>query len=247
MILMAMSFHREDIERHEVEIMVQRRVAGILVIPSGSESGHFADAQRVGVPIISLDRPLKNVETDTLVVENRRASTLATEHLIKHGHRDILCVADEENIFTKSERVTGYTQAVREAQLPVRVVLVGPTGGTLSDHLNLALGSNPAPTAIFATSDLHAVNLLHEFKKRSIKIPDRMAIISFDDFDSASLVDPTITVVRQPVEELGHRAASLLLSRINASGSVEFSQVELATELVVRESCGCERRPVSID
>lgn len=240
--LIAACAHQEDIERRETEIMVQRQVAGLLVIPSGMQNGHFAEARKGGIPIVSLDRPLEHVDADSLVVDNRAASALATEHFIGHGHRNILCVADDEKIYTKTERVTGYSQAMRRAKLPIRICLVGPMSGTLSDQLSFALNSNLAPTAIFATSDVLAVEVLRELQKLSVRIPEKVALISFDDFDAASLVRPTITVVRQPIVELGRRAASLLLDRLDKNEISEPSQIVLPTELIIRESCGCGKQ-----
>lgn len=238
--LMSASGHREDVERQEAEIMFQRQIAGLIVIPSGTKNDYYLEAARAGIPIVSLDRPLDNVNADAIVVDNRDASIRVTEHLISHGHRDILCVADDETIFTRMERVTGYSQAMRKAGLPIRVYTVGPRTGTLSEHLDFALNSVPTPTAIFAINDVLAVGILHELQKRSLRIPDKMALIAFDDFEAASLVRPTISVVKQPTTELGMRAASLLLDRLNKRGSQEVSRVVLPTELVIRESCGCK-------
>lgn len=239
--LMAASFHREDVERREVEIMIHRQVAGMIVIPSGTQNDHFKEAAKSGIPIVSLDRPLDHVDADALLVDNRAASILVTEHLIGHGHKQILCVADDERIHTKSERVAGYTAAMRKAKLPVRVGLVGPLSGTLPELLALALESTPAPTAIFATSDVLAVGVLRELQKRAIRIPDKIALIAFDDFDAASLVKPAITVVRQPVVNLGEKAAALLLSRVDKRDVSNVSRVVVPTELIIRESCGCNK------
>jgi len=239
--LMAASAHREDVERRETEIMVQRQVAGLLVIPTGSQNNHFAEAMKSGVPVVSLDRPLERVEADALLVDNRSASVLVTEHLISHGHHHILCIADDEKIFTKAERVAGYSQAMRKAKIPIRVCLVGPMSGTLSEQLNFALNANPAPTAIFATSDVLAIDVLRELRKRSVRIPEKMALISFDDFNAATLVHPTVTAVRQPIVELGQKATTLLLDRLSKNGPYEVSRIVLPTELVIRESCGCKK------
>jgi LacI family transcriptional regulator len=238
--LMAASAHREDVERHETEIMVQHQIAGLIIIPSGTKNDHFVAARKSGMPIVSLDRPLENVDADAIIVDNRAASALVTKHLITHGHRSILCVSDDEMIFTRMERVTGYSQAMRQAKLPIRICAAGPSSGTLADHLNYALNSDPAPTAIFAVNDVFAVKVLRELQKRSLRIPNKMALIAFDDFDAASLVSPTITVVRQPIVELGRRAASLLLDRLNNNGSYEPMRIVLPTELILRGSCGCK-------
>lgn len=240
---MAASNHQEEVERRETEIMLQRQIAGLLVIPTGSQNAHFAEATKSGVPIVSIDRPLQHVEASTLLVDNRNASVTVTEHLIGHGHKHILCVADDETTFTKAERVAGYSQAMRRAKLSPRLCLVGPLAGTLSEQLNSALNTNPTPTAIFATSNVLAIEVLRELQERSIRIPDKMALISFDDFDAATLVRPTITAVRQPIAELAKRAATLLLGQLDERVSHGSSnKIVLPTELILRESCGCRRR-----
>ena len=237
--LMAASFHREDIERSETEIMVHRQITGLLVIPSGIQNDHFIVAQKRGIPVISLDRPLARIQADSLVVDNREASIRATEHLIEHGHKRILCVADDERIFTKAERVAGYSKAMRRAGYDVRVCLVGPMSGSLADQLPLILRGKAGPTAIFATSDVLTVDVLLQLQSHSIPIPEKIALISFDDFNAATLVRPRITAIRQPVAELGHTAASWLLEKLNGPSTASIKQLVLPTELVLRESCGC--------
>lgn len=237
--LMAASAHREDLERRETEIMVQRRVAGLLVVAIGSQNDHFDAAQKAGIPVVAIDRPIEHVEADTLTVDNLEASFRATQHLIEHGHRNIVCVADDERIYTKTERVLGYSRAMREAKMPVNVRLVGAMTGTVEDQLSFLLESNPSPTAIFAASNLVGIDVLRYLQSRSIKIPESIALICFDDFSAATLVSPTITVIQQPVTGLGQKAAEMMLDRLKAPADLPPSKTVLLTRLVIRRSCGC--------
>ena len=239
MTLMAASGHREELERRETDIMVQRRVAGLLVVAVGSQNDHFAAAQNAGIPVVAIDRPIEHVESDSLTVDNFEAAFGATQHLIEHGHRNIVCVADDERIYTKTERVSGYSQAMREAKLASRVCLVGTMTGSVTDQLSFLLESTPAPTAIFAASNLVAIDVLRELQRRVIKIPEDIALICFDDFSAATLVSPTITVVQQPVAELGQRAAQMMLGRLKTTVEATPRKVVLCTQLVIRKSCGC--------
>jgi LacI family transcriptional regulator len=143
MTLMAASGHREDLERRETEMMVQRSVAGLLVVPIASHNDHFAAAQRAGVRVIAIDRPLQHVKSDSLTVDNLEASFNATRHLIEHGHRNIVCVADDERIYTKLERVAGYSRAMKENRLNPTVCLVGAMAGAVPDQLSFVLNANP--------------------------------------------------------------------------------------------------------
>jgi LacI family transcriptional regulator len=239
---MAASAHQEDVERELAKAMIQRHVAGLLVIPSGMRNDHFKSAVKDGIPIVSLDRPLEHVQSDSLVVDNRLATYRATEHLIEHGHKSILCVTDDEAIFTRMERIAGYSQAMRRAKLPVQVCSIGPVSGSLSEQLEFALNTAAPPTAIFAECNLVAIEVLHELQKRLLRIPEKMALIAFDDFDVATLVNPTVTVIKQPVSELGRQATELLCARLNNSGQSAGSRIVLKTELIIRESCGCGAR-----
>jgi LacI family transcriptional regulator len=248
MTLMAASAHRLDVERRETEFMIERHVAGMLVTPAGSDNHHFETAKNNNVPIVSFDRPMDGMDVDVFVVDNRAAAAGATQHLIEHGHRNILCIADDETIFTKAERVAGYSEAMRGARLAVRTCFVGPISGPLPRQLEFALHSAPPPTAIFAMNNVIALEVLRELKERSIPIPRKMALIAFDDFDAATLVRPAVTVVRQPVAELGRRATSTLLARIGGELPSEPSlRVTSPTELVIRESCGCRRMRTATD
>jgi LacI family transcriptional regulator len=241
---MAASSHREDVERDVVNAMIQRHVAGLLVIPSGKQNDHFARAAKRQIPIVSIDRPLENIEADALLVDNRAGTTRAIEHLIGHGHKRILCISDNVELFTRLERITGYAQAMRHAELLVQVCTVEPISRSLSDQLAVALNSSTPPTAIFAENNIVAVETIRELQNRSLRIPEDIAIIAFDDFDAATLVRPAITVVSQPVAELGRRATELICSRLDNLRTSSSSRITLNTELVIRQSCGCGvRRP----
>jgi LacI family transcriptional regulator len=239
MTLMASSNHREELERRETAVMVQRHAAGLLVVPIGSQNDHFAAAQQAGVPVVAIDRPIEHVDSDTLTVDNLEASFGATRHLIAHGHKDILCVADDERIYTKNERVLGYSRAMREAKLPAKVCLVGKMTGSVADQLSFAMDAHPAPTAIFAASNHVGIDVLRYLQQHGITIPADVAFICFDDFSAATLVTPTITVVQQPVSDLGQKAAHMMLERLKATSETHTSKVTLATQLVIRKSCGC--------
>jgi LacI family transcriptional regulator len=240
MTLMVASSHQANVERQQAEVMMQRQIAGLIVIPTGTENDFYLNARASGLPIVSLDRPLENVDADAVLVDNREASMKLVQHLIGHGHEDILCILDEYRMFTKQERLSGYMQAMREAKLPTRVCMVGPVSGSVAEQLPAILASTSRPTAIFAASDLLTVQVLRLMQSMSIGIPQEIALAVFDDFDAATLITPQVTVVRQPVADLGRKAVSLLLQRIEGDGALPATQVVMPTELVIRASCGCK-------
>lgn len=239
MTVIAASDHREDHERRVTEVMLQRRVAGMIVVPIGTRNDHFAIAQKAGVPLVAFDRPLDQVHSDTLVVDNCAASARATRHLIDHGHKNILCIADDERIHTKTERVAGYLKAMKDARLTPHISIVGSLMGSVAEQLSASLNSPVAPTAIFAASNIVGLEVLSFLQQKRIKIPQRIALVCFDDFSAATLVSPSVTVVQQPVVEMGQRAANVLLERLDGRLTSGPKRIELATQLLIRKSCGC--------
>jgi LacI family transcriptional regulator len=239
MTLMVASGHRASVERQQAELMMQRQIAGLIIIPSGLENDYLLKAKGNGLPIVSLDRPLDNVDTDAVLVDNRDASIKAVEHILNHGHRQVLCIIDEYRIFTKQERLAGYIQAMRNAKLTTMVCTVGPTSGSVAAQLSPLLASESKPTAIFVASDLLTIETLQYLQQANVRIPNDIALVCFDDFDAATLVTPQITAIRQPVAELGRKAVSLLLERLSGVDTKSWERVVLSTELIIRGSCGC--------
>ncbi len=239
MTIMAASGHRAELERRETEMMVQRRVAGLIVVPIGAENAHLAAAQQAGVPLVALDRPIAGVDSDVLTVDNREGAHAATRHLIGHGYRNIVCIADDERVYTKFERVAGYSQAMRDAGLVAQVCLVGAMTGSVSEQLPLLLEANGPSTAIFAASNLVCTEVLRYLQERSLRIPSDVALICFDDFSAATLVTPPVSVIQQPVSDLGQKAATMMLRRLHEPEQEALCSVQLTTRLVLRRSCGC--------
>jgi LacI family transcriptional regulator len=240
--IMVASAHKEAIERQQTELMMQRQIAGLVIVPMGSHYEHLQKANIGGLPVVSLDRPLQDGDADAVLVDNREASIRLAEHLLEHGHQHILCVTDEERIFTRVERLAGFTQTMRKAKLPARICVIGPTSGTFAEQFPSIMGSEPKPTAIFTLGDMITVEVLRHLQKTKVRMPQEMALVAFDEFDAASMVSPQITVVRQPVAELGRKAVTLLLRRIDGSEAGPTKQVIVPTELLIRESCGCRAR-----
>ena len=221
-------------EQQQVELLLQRQHEGMIVIPSSQQTSHFQRIHEVKVPLVSIDRPLGPVLSDVLVVDNRRATILAIQHLQQHDHRHILFVTDEHQAYTNAERLAGYQQAVREAGLPTSVCVLGDVSGSARDQLTRLMIGSPAITAVFAANDLLTIETFNELQRLGKRIPEDIDLVGFDDFQAASMVTPAITVISQPIAALGRAAVERLLSRI------EHGPAEPPPG-VVRESCGRSR------
>ena len=239
MTLMVASDHQAAIEKQQAELMMHRQIAGLITVPMVADTEYFARGRDSGLPIVAMDRPLNDADADAVLVDNRDASARMVQHLLKHGHRNILCVTDEERIFTRIERLTGYTQCMHNARLNPRICMVGPLSGTFAAQFPAILATEPRPTAIFALGDLLTIEVIQHLQHTQVNISREMAVAGFDDFDAATLITPRISVVRQPVVEMGRCAVAMLLQRIEGRGTQPGKHTVLRTELIIRESCGC--------
>jgi LacI family transcriptional regulator len=229
------------IEREYVGLLSQRRVDGLLVVPAADGHEYLEEEQAAGLPVVALDRPADGASTDTVVVQNRVGTLKAVEHLIQvHGHRRIAFIGGGEHLYTTRKRLQGYREALKMAGLE-ELCRVGAVDIASAAQATRELMELPEPpTAIFAVNNLVTVGVLQALERACQRVPGDVALIGFDDFELAAVLHPRLTLVRQPATELGRRAASLLFDRLEGCQPREPRHLVLETELIVRESCGCE-------
>lgn len=232
-----------SLEAQEIEMMVARNIAGLVIVPCHVDSQ--TELQRVrsnNIPIVMLDRTLSGLSAGEVTVENRAGARLAVHHLIEHGHTNILCLGYDTEFDTISERILGYTNAMQEAGLKPQVLAM-ETREVIEPVLQKRLLAPNRPTALFALNNVTAVATLQTLRKEGLHVPKDVALIGFDDFSLASLLSVPLTTVRQPVEDIGREGTRLLFDSIQ--GGADFARplttrVILPTELIIRESCGCK-------
>jgi LacI family transcriptional regulator len=242
MTLVVSSERDAELEFQEAELMASRKVAGLLVVTSTSHGdGRMSQLQNTGLAIVAFDRPLPGSDTDCVLVENRTGAEEATQHLIEHGHRRIVCVGYDEDTYTIRERVKGYTQQMNSSGLKPQVAVGLFTLDNIRKWLVEVLASKNRPTAIFSLNHRTSVFMLQSLREQNVRIPDDMALVGFDDFDLAGVVTPPLTTVAQSPVELARRSMALLLERINGAKDGILSspaKILLPVKLVIRSSCG---------
>lgn len=231
-------------ERRYLEVMRAEAVNGVILPPSsGDDDAAREFARSSGVPVVCVDRRLSRVITDTVVVDNVRGAYDAVDHLVRLGHQRIGFIEGRPEISTSQERLQGYRQALAAHGIPLDETLVrrGDSRQASGRHLTEELLALPQrPTALFAGNNLMTLGALEAIRQRRLRIPEDLALLSYDDMPWALAFDPPLTAVRQPGYEVGRRAMELLLARIREPGRAP-SLVMLQPELVVRESCGATR------
>ena len=224
----------------EASMMVLNHVEGMVVIPAAVGRTRLDRPEFHATHIVTLDRPIKGKRFNSVLVENEHGSMLATQHLIAHGHKRICCLGLSEKLFTIKARHQGYKKGMESAGLEAAEYYNCTTQEATCEVIRRALAGKRPPTAMFVSNNFAMQHALHALSKLGVRVPDDMALVGFDDFDMADIFKPALTVVRQPVQELGRVAAELLFARIGAKRvSRAGEQVVMPVELVIRQSCGC--------
>ncbi len=221
-------------ERELLEVLCERRVGGLLVVPTGSDHSFLASELALGTPVAFIDRPPCNLSADTILIDNVGGAQAAVAHLVAHGHRRVAMVGDLPELFTTSERVRGYHMALREGGIAhdESLVRVGCHDIAEAEAATRQLLALPhPPTALFTGNNRITYGALRALSG----VSPRPALVGFDDFELASLVSPPVSVISYDSVELGRQAARLICERLDGVTGPP-RQIVVSTELVPRGS-----------
>jgi LacI family transcriptional regulator len=242
---MVLSNTDEDAAREEIALqtMAAERAAGVVVASTGLHSDGVRRLISTGIPVVALDRRIAGAHVDTVVVDNETASYEAVRHLATLGHRHVAMVGGPGKVSAIREREAGYERAVRDHGLEPGRLRHGDLREAGGRRTTLALlDESPCPTAIFSVNNMSTIGVLHAMRERGLRAPDDVSVFGFDDIPTGDLLDPPLSVVRQPTYQLGARAAELLLRRV-AEPDAPVQEVVLAASLVLRPSTGPPPNP----
>jgi LacI family transcriptional regulator len=197
--------------------LVARRVDGLIVVPSGRADGAFwSERERLGTPTVCVDRPAAVHQVDSVTVDNRDGARRAVRHLAAHGHRRIAFLGDLGSIWTAEQRHLGYLEGLLAEGLQHDPGLVRQDLTSIEAARQAALGLLDAaepPSALFTGQNLVTVGAIHALRRRGLQ--RRVALVGFDDFLLADMLEPAVTVVAQDPTALGRTAAELLFARLD--------------------------------
>jgi LacI family transcriptional regulator len=238
-------------EIESLNVLIRHRTDGLLIVPADSHGAALRDLlKRTVIPIVAIDRPVYESSIVSVVADNFRGANIATKHLIEHGYKRIVCLTGESTLYTITERINGYRRAIEASGLECLIDTSVKDYKSAENAINrLLAGTNP-PDAIFALKNSTTIYAFEVLQKLNVSVPGSIALLGFDDFELASTVRPSISVVQQPVEEIARIAAELLFKQLLDAGkaaqhsrSEKTEQIKLETRLIHRSSCGCVPTP----
>jgi LacI family transcriptional regulator len=221
------------------------RCDGVLLLVPPMQCPLLDTLRQRSLPFVAVNSADPLGSTASVDVDNIAASAEATRHLLELGHRRIAIVGhpwDRVTLYYQDRR-EGCRRAMAEAGIEG-----GVTELTVDEAADLDLSAAGCPTALVCAYDGIALILLQYLKKRGIRVPEDISIVSFDDIPGAAGSDPPLTTVRQPAVRLGERSVEMLLEMI-ANPALQVRQEILPTELIVRGSTAVVRssRPGAAD
>ena len=239
-LLLANSDENEQIELEHLLNLRAEGVAGVILAPTQEDARVYEQLLQANMVIVAIDRCPKNFKTDRVTVNNIEGAQTAVRHLIEQGHTRIGFINGLPKISTAYERLQGFEQEMKANYLPVNPQWIQQGNfrreksfTAMMDILRL----EDRPTAVISANNLMTLGALQAIYECKLHIPADIAIVGFDDMAWANSLNPPLTTIAQPTEELGALAAQLVLDRIN-DPSRPYRHVILDTHLIVRESSG---------
>jgi LacI family transcriptional regulator len=232
----------EQLER-ELQIMSalrSRRVDGILLAAAaGSDTRHIQAAMDAGIHVVCLDRTAAGVDTDAVLLDNVRGGHRCVRHLIHAGYRDIAIITGPLRLQSANERFQGFKDALREAKIecPRSWILEGDYRRESGYRLGKKIARlRNRPSAICVCNGVMTLGVLEALEEMDIRCPEDVAIATFDDLPGGGVLHRRLTTVVQPSYEIGSRAASILMDRIEGKLTGTSLIVRIAPTLSLGES-----------
>lgn len=231
-VMMASSDEEPDRERQLALDLCLRRIAGLIVVPSGPDQSYLQGEVQAGIPAVFLDRPGHGVRADAVLIDNRGGSFSAMTELIQKGHRRIAVLLDSLEIYTMQQRRLGVLDALRSAGITPDAALLSTDAHApepAARALDRMLDEPEPPTAVFCGNNRATIGAVETILARDADI----AVTGFDDFELSRLLPRPIRIVDYDASGLGTIAAETLLRRIDGQDT-DPTEYLLPTKLVDR-------------
>ncbi|MGK9147880.1 LacI family transcriptional regulator [Plantibacter flavus] len=232
-------------ERAYLDLFEEQRVAGVLITPLGDDLSRLARLRDRGTPTVLVDRQTEDASFSSVAVDDVAGGRLAVDHLIGLGRRRIAFVGGPSALRQVVDRLAGATEAVEDAVgrgVDVQLELVSTEALTVLEGRSAGerlrdRARDAWPDAVFAANDLLAMGVLQAFSMLgTVRVPEDIALIGYDDIDFASAAVVPLSSIRQPSALIGTTAVELLLREAAGGPGTEPEQVVFQPELVVRQS-----------
>lgn len=233
-----------DRERRRVQTLIARHVDGFVIATASRNDQLVTDTMAAGMAVVLLNRTVERRGAFAVVPDDRKGSALAVDHFVRLGHRRIAHLGGPRGVSTGHLRWRGFLEAMEENGLEPddRLIAVadGYTEAAGARAARVLLAVDPRPTAIVAANDLLALGIYTALAEAGLRCPRDVSVIGFNDMPFTDRFSPPLTTVHIPHDQIGARAAELLLERIHDPAATPQTLLFEPT-LMVRESVARHR------
>jgi LacI family transcriptional regulator len=225
-------------ERDYLGVAIAQQMAGVVIAVTSEVESDLAPLVSAGIPTVVVDRRVHDHVGDAVLVDNRLAGRLAADHLIEQGYRRLACITGPADVSTAEDRLAGFQERLADAGMPIRLDWIRrenlrAEGGEAA--MRTLLASAERPDAVFTTNGPLTEGAYQVLQAEGMAIPGDLALIGVDDDHWTRMVSPQVTVIQQPVAEIGRLAGDLLADRAT-NGTREPRQIILTPALLPRAS-----------
>ena len=229
-------------EKERVSAFTRRRVDGLILMTVSEDQGYLQHEREHGTPMVFVDRTPVGISADSVVVDNATGSGNAVAHLVSHGHKDIAYLGDNPAIFTAQQRRLGFVEGMAQAGANLGAIVEDlRSEAAAREAVHAIMTARVRPTALYTSQNLVTIGAIRAL--RDLGLHREIALVGFDDFSLADLIEPAITVIAQNPREMGTLAAERVFARIEGDDQAERQYV-VPTRLIARGSG--EIRPTAV-
>ena len=239
-LLIAQSFEDVRKEVANTQTMLDKQVDGLMVAvaKNSMDIRHFKPFLNFGIPLVFFDRINTNFDAPSFVIDNFLAASKAVEHLVEQKCKSVVHVTIDSSNSVYTERIRGFEQTAKQLGIAHRIVYVDSLEFEYGRLLaNKMVDSNDMPDGVFLANDITAVGFMSALQNLGVSIPDRVAVVGFNNDIFSRIIKPNLTTVNYPAFELGTMVTNHLIEHILGNSNLNAAdQIVLKSELVIRDS-----------
>lgn len=229
--LLLVNTHEDpQLEENFISELLRRNISGIVLSRVSDDSVILKKIVQHNIPIVVIDRALAHENVSNVVLDNQKAGYMAGRHLIELGHKRLACITGPMKITLCRDRLDGFQKALREEGISLDQARIYEGDFKLESGILGIRKLCPRAcdfTGIWAMNDWMAFGVLKELQSQGVKVPEQVSVIGMDDTELAVAVNPALTTIQYPFDELVEKAFELLIAQIDKR--------ELLTETIVLE------------
>jgi len=230
---------KEEKELVAIQLFRSMRIAGLILASIGINPPYVEQLRELNIPYVLVSRLCPSLEEASyVIIDDKEGARIATEHLVKLGHRRIAFVGGSPSLQNTQDRLAGYREVLKRYNLPENpdwILLNGSDQEAGRKATQEVLKTSPRPTAIFAENDLVALGVIEVADRAGMKIPEDLSVVGFDNISYSALPRIQLTTVAQPAVEMGQMAAEWLITATENRSCPKLHRV-LRPRLVIRAS-----------